>query len=82
MLVGFSGSKADTAIAHDDGCHAVPAGRRHFIVPGCLAVIVGVYINKARRHNLAGRINLFATFRFNFAHKSDTVTINCHIAHE
>ena len=60
MLVGFGRRKADAAIAHDDGGNAVPARRGHFGVPCCLAVIMGVNINKARGNDLAARVDFFA----------------------
>ena len=82
MLVWFGWRKPHAAIAHDNRCHTMPAGRCHLIVPGCLTVIVCVHINKARRHNFARRINLFATFGFHITHERYTVAVNCHVANE
>ena len=45
--------EADAAIAHHHRGDAVPAGRRQLAVPGRLAVIVGVDIDEAGRHQRA-----------------------------
>ena len=58
VRVRAGGREADAAIAHHHRGDAVPAGRRELVVPGRLAVIVGVDIDEAGRHQRAGRVDL------------------------
>ena len=58
VCVGPRRREADAAIAHHHGGDAVPARRREFAVPGRLAVIVGMDIDEAGRHQRAGRVDL------------------------
>ena len=58
VAVGRGGGKADTAVAHHHGGHAVPAGRGHFRIPRGLTVIMGVNIDPAGRDDFAARVNL------------------------
>ena len=55
--IGLAGSKAHTAVAHDQGRNAVDRGGTAVGVPGCLAVHVRVCIDPARRHQAAPGIN-------------------------
>jgi hypothetical protein len=50
VAVAPGGREADSAVAGHRGGHAVPARRREVRVPGGLAVVVGVYVDEARRH--------------------------------
>ena len=48
--VGRARGEADAAVAHHDGGDAVPARRRQQRVPRDLAVVVGVDVDEAGRH--------------------------------
>ena len=50
--------KSDAAIAHDDGCRAEVRGRSHVIVPGGLAIVMCMHVDKAGGHNFPGCIDL------------------------
>ena len=54
----LAGCEADAAIAHHHGGDPVPGRGLHACVPRRLAVIVGVDIDKARRDDLAARVDL------------------------
>src|SRR3954452_6046291 len=62
MVFGPARREADAAIAHDRGCDAVLGRGRDFLTPGDLAVVVGVNVDEARRHQLAAGIDLFLAF--------------------
>ncbi len=82
MLVRFGGCETNTTISHYNCRHAMPAGRRHFVVPGRLTVIVRMHINKARRHNFSRRVDLFTTLRLDLSNQCNPVAINRHIRNE
>ena len=52
--------EADAAVAHHDGGDAVPARRRELLVPGGLAVVVGVDVDEAGRDERAVGVDLLA----------------------
>ena len=49
MVFGEDRRKPDPTVAHDHCGHAVPTRRRELRIPGGLAIIVGVNVDKARR---------------------------------
>ena len=49
VAVGAGRGEAHPAVARHDGGHAVPGARRQHLVPGGLAVVVGVDVDPARR---------------------------------
>src|SRR5580704_3945530 len=59
MLVGPAGGETDAAIAHHHAGDAVARRRRHPVLPGYLAVIMGVDVDEARGHDLALGVDLF-----------------------
>ena len=82
MPVRSGRCEADAAIAHDDRGHAMPARGRHFGIPGRLAVIMGVDVDKARRDDPAGRVDFLATLVFDLADGRDQALVDCDIAPE
>ena len=74
--------KADTAIAHHHCCDPVPRRRRHFRIPGRLAIIMGVDVDKAGRDDQPLGVNLLAPRSGNGAHGRDAATIDGDIAGE
>ena len=80
--VGPRRGKSDAAIAHYHRGDAMPAGRRHFVIPGRLAVIMGVHIDKARRHIFPGCINLFAALRGNRPDQRYAITIDRNVGYK
>ena len=58
VIFGLAGREADAAVAHHHGGDPMPGGRLHPSVPGGLAVIVGVDIDKPRGHHLSARVDL------------------------
>ena len=76
MLVLFRGRKANAAIAHDNRGDAMPARRTHLAVPRCLAVIMGMDVDKPRRDDFARSINLFATRSADLAHSGNDAAIH------
>ena len=59
-LIGLARRETDAAIAHDHRGHAVAGRRRKPMLPGGLSIEVGVNVDKARGHQQAGGIDLFA----------------------
>ena len=55
VAVGRGGCEADAAVAHDEGGDAVPRGRGEHLVPGRLAVVVGVDVDPTGRDEQPGR---------------------------
>ena len=53
VAVGTGRREADAAVAGDDGRHAVPRAGSEHLVPGGLAVVVGVDVDPARCHERA-----------------------------
>jgi hypothetical protein len=51
--VGLHGGEAHAAIAHDGRGDAMPGGRAEVGIPGGLAVVVGMDVHPARRHQAA-----------------------------
>ena len=76
VAVGFGGGKANAAIAHDDGGDAVPARRRHFLVPCRLPVIMGVDVDEAGGDDLAAGVEFVAPYTEIFADRDDAITVN------
>ena len=73
-------SKADATVTHHHSRHAVVAGRRQVRIPRHLCVHVGVNVNPAGSHDLAGSVNLatpLANYTFTIAnHRRNPVAIN------
>ena len=63
--------KADAAIAHDRGGDAVLRGGRDVLAPGDLAVVMGVYVDKAGRDQFAPGVDLFLALAGNFSDFAD-----------
>ena len=76
------GGEADAAIAHDDGCDAVPAAGGHFRIPGGLAVIMGVDVDEAGGDVKASGVDFGAALCGHLADDGDAVAVDCHIALE
>ena len=76
MLVLFRRCKANAAIAHDNRGDAMPARRTHLAVPRCLAVIMGMDINKAWRDDFTQSINLFAARSADLAYSGNDAAIH------
>ena len=63
LMIGRpAGREADAAIAHDGGGDAILRRGRDVLAPGDLAVIMGVKVDKAGRHQFAAGIDLFLAF--------------------
>src|SRR4051794_24031204 len=62
MIVGPARRESDPAIAHDSCGDAILRGGRDVLAPGHLTVIMGVNVDKARRPQLAARVDLFVAF--------------------
>ena len=58
VIGGAHRGKADSAVAHHRGGHAVQAGGLHAVGPGGLAVVVGVDVDEARRDEFAAGVDL------------------------
>ena len=76
MLVLFRGRKADAAIAHDDRGDAMPARRPHLAVPRCLAVIMGMDVDKTWRDDFTRSIDLFAARGADLTHSGNDAAIH------
>src|SRR5205085_7421698 len=68
---GLAGREADAAVAHHSRGDAVPGRRRRVRVPGRLAVIVGVNVDEAGRHDAAFGVDLLGTSARDLADNSD-----------
>ena len=73
-------SKAHAAIAHDDRGDAVPAAGGHFLVPGGLAIVMGVHVNPARGDDLAARVDFLRRIAVDLAHGGDQAVLDPDIA--
>jgi hypothetical protein len=58
VVAGLAGREADAAVAHHHGGDPVPGRGLHALVPGRLAVIVGVDVDEARRDHLSAGVDL------------------------
>src|SRR4029453_18164819 len=76
LLARAHGREADAAVAHDDRRDAIPARRREVGVPRDLAVVVGVDVDPARRHELAARVELAARGTEIGPHRGDALAID------
>lgn len=79
MAVRRGGRKADTAIAHNHSGDTMPGGRRHFIIPCCLAIIMGVDIDKSGGDDFSCCINGFARIAQIVAYRRNAIAINGNI---
>ena len=61
-IIRFAGGKTNAAIAHDRSGDAVPGRWGRCPIPDCLAVVVGVDIDKARRDDLSTSVDFLGTF--------------------
>src|SRR5216683_2665752 len=55
--LGLTRRNTDTAVAHHDRRDAVPGRRAHDWVPADLSVVMGMRVDKARRHDKVGSID-------------------------
>ncbi len=77
------GSEADAAVAHDDGADAVAGRGVHFLVPGDLAVVVGVNVDPGRGDDGAVRVDdLPGQLGDVVAHGDDHPILHRHVAGE
>ena len=60
-VLGPARGEGDTAVAHDDAGHAVPATRRTDRIPGELGVEMGVDVDEARGHDAPVGVELPVT---------------------
>src|SRR5262249_36151927 len=67
----LAGRKADAAVTHHGRGDAVPGRRRRVRVPGRLAVIVGVNVDEAGRHDAAFGVDLLGAGARDLADSSD-----------
>src|SRR6185437_12454043 len=71
VIAGLAGREADPAIAHDGGGNAVLRRGRDVLAPGDLAVIMGVNVDKARRHQFAAGVDFLLALAQNLADLAD-----------
>ena len=57
VVLGFAGGEANPAIAYDHAGHPVPGRGLHALVPGGLAVIVGMDVDEAGADQLAAGLD-------------------------
>src|SRR6516165_9778533 len=72
MVVRPAWREADAAIAHHRGRDAVLRGWRHVLTPGDLAVVMRVDVDKARRDQLAARVDFVAALARNLTDLADS----------
>jgi hypothetical protein len=82
MVFRAAGRKADAAIAHDHRRAAMQGGRADRLAPGRLAVIMGVNVDKAGRHDLSARVDLLDALAGNLADGGDLAAGDRHVAFE
>jgi hypothetical protein len=82
LLPGPHRRETDAAVAHHHGGDAVPARRRQVRIPGGLAIVVGVHVHPARRHQTATGINLAAAATGYRSDLNDAPTGNGNVAVE
>ena len=68
---GGHGSKAHTAVTHDNSAHTLPGGGQHGVIPGHLPVEMGVNIDPSRGNQPPLRINLFPALTVKGPHSGD-----------
>ena len=80
VLVGFGRRESYTAIAHHDRGDAVPGARRHFGIPGRLAVVMGVDVDEARRDRKAAGVDFLAALCCDGANGRDQAVVDGYVA--
>ena len=80
MLVALGGCETDAAIAHDDRRHAMPARRRHFLVPGRLAIVMRMDVDKAGCDQMTARIDLLGGIATDFSNLGNEPVLDGDIA--
>ena len=75
-ILRAAGREADAAIAHQHRRHAMSRRGREAVVPGDLAVILGVDVDEARRHRETLGVDLLAACAFDAAHGGDPAVLN------
>ena len=80
VSVGARRGKADAAISHHQRGHPVPAARSEHFVPRRLAVVVGVDVYPARRHEQAVGVDRLATLLpREVSHIDDVAVVDGHV---
>ena len=82
MIGRAAGREADAAIAHDGGGDAILRRGRDVLAPGDLAVIMGVNVDKARRHQFAAGVDLFLAFAGDAADLDNAAACDRHVRFE
>src|SRR4051794_1220647 len=70
------GCEADTAVAHDDGRHAVPTRRGDLGVPRDLAVVVGVDVDPPRGGNETVAVDLAVALVGRSSHRGEVRAVD------
>ena len=81
-MVGPHRRETDAAIAEQDRCHPVPGGRSQDRVPGRLAIVMGVDIDPARRHQHPIGVDDPPSRAGFAADRGDPLAVDCNIAGE
>ena len=76
LVLRPAGREADAAVAHHHGGDAVARRGREALVPGRLAVVVGVDVDEARRHELALGVDLLAARAGDLADRGDAAVLD------
>ena len=76
VRIGSHRREADAAVAHDRGRDAVPARRRHPLVPGRLSVVVRVDVDEARGHQQPVGVDLLRAPPGDGAHGGDRPAVD------
>ncbi len=79
VRVGPHRREAHAAVAHDGGRDAVPARRRHALVPGRLPVVVRVDVDEARRDQQTVGVHLLGAPARHRPHGGDRPAVHRHV---
>ena len=76
MVLRLAGRETDPAIPHDHAGDPVPGRGLHALVPGGLAVVMGVDVHEARTDQLAAGVELLAAHAGHLADGDDAAVLD------
>src|SRR5262245_20468287 len=79
-MLGFTGSKRQSTVPHDEGRDSMPTRRGEQGVPKNLRVVVSMYINKTRRHRAAIGVDDFTRIAADLPDRDDATILDRNVS--